>query len=256
MDGDRRYLPGDVIHLESDEIKKIGRGLKYDELINENNKDESVTLRVVNSGKLLLKKKAGVIDNFGVGYIPNVGDRIIGVTTQTSHETVRVDIGWLTPMNLSLLAFDGASKRQKPNVNVGDLLYCQITEMYQNGYVELSCENAKDIKLESKLSGSLGVLTKLEQQVSSYLMRIPPRFAKKLLYRYDRSCDLLWRMAKELNIFESAIGVNGYIWFRANNVDNILKLTHATTLFMERGFNFNKSIIDQVIADTKSKFNI
>ena len=38
----------------------------------------------------------------------------------------RVDIGTAEAASLSYLAFEGATKRNRPNVNVGDLVYAKL----------------------------------------------------------------------------------------------------------------------------------
>ena len=40
---------------------------------------------------------------------------------------IRVDIGTAEPASLSYLAFEGATKRNRPNVTVGDLVYAKVS---------------------------------------------------------------------------------------------------------------------------------
>ena len=51
-------------------------------------------------------------------YVPCEGERVIGVVTKTGRMH-RVDIGGSQPAALSELAFEGATKRNKPSVQVG-----------------------------------------------------------------------------------------------------------------------------------------
>ena len=46
------------------------------------------------------------------------GDRVLGVITKTTGRSYRVDIGSAMPASLPELAFEGATKRNKPNLQV------------------------------------------------------------------------------------------------------------------------------------------
>ena len=51
-------------------------------------------------------------------YVPMKGDRVMGVITKTSGKSYRVDIGSAVSASLPELAFEGATKRNKPNLQV------------------------------------------------------------------------------------------------------------------------------------------
>jgi len=51
-------------------------------------------------------------------YIPARGDNVIGVVTAKGGDIFRVDIGTSEPASLSYLAFEGATKRNRPDVKV------------------------------------------------------------------------------------------------------------------------------------------
>ena len=46
------------------------------------------------------------------------GDRVLGVVTKTTGRSYRVDIGSAVSAVLPELAFEGATKRNKPNLQV------------------------------------------------------------------------------------------------------------------------------------------
>ena len=52
-------------------------------------------------------------------YIPAAQESVIGVITQKIGEGYRVDIGSAHFASLDSLAFEGATKRNKPNLKVG-----------------------------------------------------------------------------------------------------------------------------------------
>lgn len=53
-----------------------------------------------------------------IQYIPVKGDSVIGIITHKSGDNFRVDIGGSEPASLSYLSFEGATKRNRPDVKV------------------------------------------------------------------------------------------------------------------------------------------
>ena len=53
-----------------------------------------------------------------VQYVPMKGDRVLGVVTKTTGKSYRVDIGSAMSAFLPELAFEGATKRNRPNLQV------------------------------------------------------------------------------------------------------------------------------------------
>ena len=51
-------------------------------------------------------------------YVPTKGDNVIGIITKTGSENFRVDIGSSMPAILGNLSFEGATKRNKPDLKV------------------------------------------------------------------------------------------------------------------------------------------
>lgn len=55
---------------------------------------------------------------FHFQYVPAAQEAVIGVVSQKQGEGFRVDIGSAHSANLDGLAFEGATKRNKPNLRV------------------------------------------------------------------------------------------------------------------------------------------
>ena len=62
-------------------------------------------------------------------YVASKGENVIGVVTAKTGDLFRVDIGTSQPASLSYLAFEGATKRNRPNVNVGDIVYAKVCQL-------------------------------------------------------------------------------------------------------------------------------
>ena len=61
---------------------------------------------------------AASLSNFCFQYVPAPQESVIGVVTGRSGEGWRVDIGSAHPASLDGLAFEGATKRNKPALKV------------------------------------------------------------------------------------------------------------------------------------------
>lgn len=53
-------------------------------------------------------------------YVPVKGETVIGVVTAKSGDIFKVDVGGSELASLSYLAFEGATKRNRPNVQVSE----------------------------------------------------------------------------------------------------------------------------------------
>lgn len=51
-------------------------------------------------------------------YVPTKGDAVIGIVTSKTGDIFKVDVGGSEQASLSYLAFEGATKRNRPNVQV------------------------------------------------------------------------------------------------------------------------------------------
>lgn len=51
-------------------------------------------------------------------YVPAKGESVIGIVTVKSGDVFKVDFGGSEQASLSYLAFEGATKRNRPNVQV------------------------------------------------------------------------------------------------------------------------------------------
>ncbi|XP_008072332.1 exosome complex component RRP40 isoform X2 [Carlito syrichta] len=56
------------------------------------------------------------VDSQQKRYVPVKGDHVIGIVTAKSGDIFKIDIGGSEPASLSYLAFEGATKRNRPNV--------------------------------------------------------------------------------------------------------------------------------------------
>jgi len=193
---------------------------------------------------------------------PVSGDIVLGVVVQRLTEYFRVDIGTSELALLPMLAFQGATKRSKPDIYPGDLVVCEITEQSKSSSTEilLTCVNERtgksdglgvitgggSIERPGVLSGMVAATTVVQ---SSGLARkdnkkhTPSIPEKQGQTKKGSDCDgfaqwfplalcrrLLMKNSKILiavgkNIsFEIAIGMNGLVWLNGGTIDKTMMI--------------------------------
>eukprot|EP00297_Palpitomonas_bilix_P025578 CAMPEP_0113906050 /NCGR_PEP_ID=MMETSP0780_2-20120614/24470_1 /TAXON_ID=652834 /ORGANISM="Palpitomonas bilix" /LENGTH=202 /DNA_ID=CAMNT_0000900483 /DNA_START=180 /DNA_END=785 /DNA_ORIENTATION=- /assembly_acc=CAM_ASM_000599 len=192
----RFVVPGDIIaEDESGDGGKVGNGLY-------------VRGEIVMASKAgLLKKAKGsqvYVENHQRRYVPLVGDVVLGVVVERHGESYKVDIGAPSKAVLPHLAFEGATKRNRPNLEVGSLVYARIACADRDLDPELTCispDSKKGWMTGQSLYGELNGGTVIE--LSSL------RYARALL---DGSGAAVLRSLGERLPFEIACGLNGRVW--------------------------------------------
>ena len=74
-------------------------------------------------------------------YDPNEGDGVVGVVVDRFAEDCKVHLGPACsfPGVLNLLAFEGATRRNRPRINVGDVVYAVVTDAGRYEECSLAC---------------------------------------------------------------------------------------------------------------------
>ena len=78
-------------------------------------------IRSVKAGMLITHREKAYVDNRQKRYFPAKGDFVVGSVTARIKDGYRVDIGAWTTVSLDAMAFEGATKRNRPNLEV---LFC------------------------------------------------------------------------------------------------------------------------------------
>ena len=122
---------------------------------------------------------------------------------------------------LSVTAFNGATKRHKPNLNIGAAVLCYVTSADPQLDIELSCEDKstqKDWSSMENLFGSLPagfpmLITDISLPYASHLQRA------------DTS-GIIKSLAKNFK-FEMAVGKNGRLYILAETRREVIAITKA-----------------------------
>lgn len=99
---------------------------------------------VTKAGVLEFKKpNRFYVNASGKRYAPAVGDTVIGIVTDKTADFYRIKLNSTTAAILPTLAFDGASKRNKPNLAIGAPVFGRIAACSKFMETELSCQGMK-----------------------------------------------------------------------------------------------------------------
>lgn len=145
-------------------------------------------------------------------YSPKRGDFVVGIVIKKAGDMLKVDIGTSEHASLSMMSFEGATKKQKVDVNVGDAVFARVHNACKEMEPELTCVDA------FFKAGKLGLLSN-----EGFLFNTSVKMAQKLL---NIEYPLLWTLGKKYP-FEIAVGLNGKIWLRCNRTLDTFKIQQA-----------------------------
>lgn len=149
-------------------------------------------------------------------YIPQEDDPVVGVVLdpRAAADHYSVDVGAPHPALLPQLAFEGATRRNRPMMSAGDLVYARVTSAPRDADALLACTDA------SGLASGFGPL------VGGALARVTPAFARALL-RTKPAAPVLVALGKHAGPFEVAVGANGRVWVAAPTIATLADVVRA-----------------------------
>ncbi|KAM6494091.1 exosome complex exonuclease RRP40 [Amanita muscaria] len=152
------------------------------------------------------------VDNNSRRYIPAPQESVVGVVVQRLGEAYRVDIGSAHYASLDMLAFEGATKRNRPNLKVGSLIYARVSLAHKDMEPELECFDAQTRKAEGfgELKGG-------------FVVRCSLKMCRNLL---DPKHFLLPMIGTRVP-FNAAVGLNGRVWVNAKEAKQVIAVTRC-----------------------------
>ena len=163
---------------------------------------------------------------YGNYYSAKEGDIVIGIISQKTYEVYRVNILANKEASLNSIDFEGASRKTKPNLNVGDVVYARVEKENKYSNVTLTCKGQSNTKGWSSGESTYGELK------GGKLYDYNRYLCLKLL---DNK-DFIHRLKEYVKKLQLKIGYNGRIWIKTENIRDIPKVFQA----LKEGLNFNK----------------
>lgn len=153
------------------------------------------------------------VDSSFKRYIPAQNDYIIGQIVLRHAEGYRVDIASSLPASLDALAFFNVNRKNKPNLQVGDIVYARISSHLNGMEPELVCTTADN------KAGGLGQLSVADGQGYGFLFKnLSLGLCRRLLDPHDTT---LVRLGKVLE-YEIVVGLNGRIWVQSEAIETVV----------------------------------
>ncbi|XP_003708120.1 exosome complex component Rrp40 [Megachile rotundata] len=200
-------MPGDTVKDITTVNKKetiiLGPGLRR----------EADTVFAYKAG-ILKKAEPAVyyVDTYQKRYIPNRGENVVGIVTQKGGDIFKVDIGASDQASLSYLAFEGATKKNRPDIQVGDLVYAKLLVASKDMESELVCVDSHGKEK------NLGVLSN-----DGMLFTCSLSLIRKILNQKSP----LFKTLANSQAFEVAAGMNGRVWVKARTIHETIAVANA-----------------------------
>jgi len=144
-------------------------------------------------------------------YVPALDDMVVGVIKERHGDNYKVDIGSSQLATLSILSFEGASRKNKLNIKNGALIYCRVILANKDMEPEISCMSAR-----SKAEG-YGELN------DGYMFKCSIGLSYNLL----RDDSVVLSSLGSIVPFEIAVGLNGRVWVHSASRKHTVIISNA-----------------------------
>ncbi|CBX95009.1 similar to exosome complex exonuclease Rrp40 [Plenodomus lingam JN3] len=216
-------LPGDVIPKSSlpsgtgkKKTLKLGPGLRH---IPPN----TVVTTIAGALTIDNKKNAAAVEANTGRYTPYTGDLVIATVSSSAAENFNCLLSPHTPFaTLPHLAFEGATKKTRPQLPPASLVYCRVASAGKDLPPELTCVDPSTGK-----GDGLGLLK------GGMLFKISLGMARRMLAAKG-GLPLLETMGSKVG-FEVTVGRNGLVHVEGGNVRTTLAVGRAIQEVDEKG---------------------
>eukprot|EP01062_Namystynia_karyoxenos_P083441 TRINITY_DN959_c0_g3_i1.p1 TRINITY_DN959_c0_g3~~TRINITY_DN959_c0_g3_i1.p1 ORF type:complete len:311 (+),score=113.09 TRINITY_DN959_c0_g3_i1:84-935(+) len=233
-------MPGDVVlRLTRSQGKvAIGRGLRQD-------KDRIIATKAGRYFKPTAQRmgKHMVISD-EKAYTPRVEEPVVGIVRRGGSFNMGyfIDLGSGVLAKLDSIAFDGASKRNRPDLRPGAAVYCRVVTAIAALDTELSCcslqRDKKDWMTGESLFGELKGGT---------VVRLHSGFCRRLLMPGDTILSTIGERVQ----FSMCVGVNGMVWVKAaatRDQARLVECLHHVEALLYGGDREDASTVADVIS--------
>ena len=200
-------IPPDILPVPSKQSGKLklGPGLFH-------TPPSTITTTLPGPLQVDLRKNAIWIEHNAGRYIPQPSDVIISTVHHSAADYYHCSI---TPHTsyalLPHLAFEGATKKTRPKLQPGSLVYARILKADKDSETEMLCYNPSTGKSEGmgELKGGM-------------LFDVSLAMARRLLMKGSEGCVVCLEELAEKLAFEIAVGRNGKVWVKSGGVRETL----------------------------------
>lgn len=228
-------LPGDAIpheNLPNPQTKKaltIGPGLHY-------RPPTSITATTPGLLSSDSRKNAIWLETNGSGrYTTSQGDLVLATVHHSSVDYYHCSITPYTPhAGLPQLSFEGATKKTRPMLSAGSLVYARVSMANKHMDPELECVHP-----------STGQGEGLGELKGGMVFEISLGFARRMMMgkaRQEGGVAILEELAEKGARFEIAVGRNGRLWVNSDSVKTTMMVGNAVVGTDEQGLSVEQQI--------------
>jgi len=190
------------------------------------------------AGYLHASNKRCWVGEAGKRNLPMEGDVVIGTVVENLGESYSVDVGGPRLASLDALAFDGASRRNAPNLHSGALLFCRVIRSGHDVEPQITCEAPGTGKKKDWTTGE----TQFGELKGGCVFQVRRSTCRMLC---ESNNLVLVALGKQL-AFEICIGLNGRIWICADDHKRVVLI--ASVIRATEGKRLeNKSQADALV---------
>jgi exosome complex component RRP40 len=171
--------------------------------------------------------------SLGNYYSPRVDDFVIGTIVHKAGEYYKLDIGTYTYGVLPSIEFEGATKKTKPNLVVGDAVFCRVMKVNKFDSPTLTCISQYSTKNWASGESFFGHLK--DGNIFSFDKSYAGELYKPDNFTLNRLSDVC--------SYEIAAAHNGKLWINSTSPQNIVRVYQI----IMSSFRSNKETIESLI---------
>ena len=162
---------------------------------------------------------------YGNYYSAKEGDIVIGIISQKTYDMYRVNIMANKEASLNSIDFEGATRKTKPNLNVGDAVFALVEKENKYSNATLTCKSSTNSKGWSSGESTYGELK--GGKIYDY--------NRYLCLKLLDNKEFIYRLKECVKGLKIKIGYNGRIWIKTEIITDIPKVFQA----IKEGLNLN-----------------
>ena len=146
-------------------------------------------------------------------YTPHVSDCVIGIVSEKLGESFSLNISAPAKASLHMLSFEGATRRNRPNLAPGDVVFARVEFCAIDMDPVLSC-----VAQSGKADG-------FGQLKGGYVVEVGTAHARSLL---SGDSPVLNELSQHMT-FEVAVGRNGRVWVEGSTTKDTIVAANVIT---------------------------
>lgn len=174
-------------------------------------------------------------------YVPRVGELVIGTVQRSTADAYFVTLtDYTSPALLPHLSFESATKKTRPILAPGALVYARITLAHRHMDPEIEC-----------VSSSTGKADGLGPLNGGMIYNVSQGMARRLLMPKGSGLVVLEELGSAGLQFETATGRNGKFWVDSTSVQTIIAVGRAVQETDEKRLDSDsqKKAVKKIIKD-------